>query len=599
MKALDKIEPRVCVNMLPGDVDAVHVISASGNYYLTADITGEPGKHGIRIDADDVSIDLNGFSMTGVPGSLDGLHALTGRLRVEVVGGVVRYVRDGVGFSSRIEGFDGDGVHIAGASTVSLAGLALESNGGDGAEVHSESLSGEDVMVVFSSCIARGNGGNGVSVTNGRDGGGAVFSCKIDCFSVLSCMNGGDGVQIVDAPHIRLEDVDSLENGDDGIDVTVTARAANEGFFDIVRGQSIGNIGHGVSARAGVTEAGTPAIDKCFWSQVTVCGNGLDGFHDENAVSARWEECSSAKNGGVGYYKIFQPGQPSYGNISMDRCSGTENGGGGAVLLVPMDADFSIDASACTFTGNVSNDGTPVHGLSIDTSGGVPDPAQVRGLAVNVEDTECGGNGGEGLRVKNHHQAMMATIGNVRARTNAGSGIDIGPGDGAVFFDIVVNFEDIFCSANSGNGASVSGGGTVTGSTFSGNGIVGLAISGFPGSGLHVNRTTADGNGGDGISIIGGTGGSVLDCIASNNVGTGIFVGSSGIPGELPATGMRIDQCFASFNSTGIAVEGENVLLRSGGSHNTLANMALGVDVFAGPSVASPAWVENKPYSWP
>jgi parallel beta-helix repeat protein len=59
-------------------VDAVHtpgggifnfIIANSGSYYLTTNLVGSSGKDGIEINANDVTLDLNGFSMTGSSGS--------------------------------------------------------------------------------------------------------------------------------------------------------------------------------------------------------------------------------------------------------------------------------------------------------------------------------------------------------------------------------------------------------------------------------------------------------------------------------------------------------------------------------------------------
>ena len=52
-------------------------INTSGSYILTRDIVA-PGGYmgdGIAIGADNVTLDMNGFSLIGVPGSLDGINA--------------------------------------------------------------------------------------------------------------------------------------------------------------------------------------------------------------------------------------------------------------------------------------------------------------------------------------------------------------------------------------------------------------------------------------------------------------------------------------------------------------------------------------------
>jgi len=74
-KTLTEIEPRTAVNNTntPGDAECVHRITQPGSYYLAGNITGITGKSGIIIDASNVTLDLMGFALLGVPGSLDGI----------------------------------------------------------------------------------------------------------------------------------------------------------------------------------------------------------------------------------------------------------------------------------------------------------------------------------------------------------------------------------------------------------------------------------------------------------------------------------------------------------------------------------------------
>src|SRR5688572_9252641 len=61
MKTLDQVEARTIVNATntPGDGTSTYIISAPGSYYLSGNITGAPGKHGISIVASNVTLDLN------------------------------------------------------------------------------------------------------------------------------------------------------------------------------------------------------------------------------------------------------------------------------------------------------------------------------------------------------------------------------------------------------------------------------------------------------------------------------------------------------------------------------------------------------------
>jgi len=61
MKTLDQLEPRIPLTQPAGSTSGL-TISAPGSYYLTGNITVTSG-HGISINADNVTLDLNGFTI--------------------------------------------------------------------------------------------------------------------------------------------------------------------------------------------------------------------------------------------------------------------------------------------------------------------------------------------------------------------------------------------------------------------------------------------------------------------------------------------------------------------------------------------------------
>src|ERR1017187_3770343 len=67
MKTLDQIEARTPIDAAhtPGDGGNQFIISAPGSYYLTGNVTGVSGKNCISINADNVTVDLNGFALVG------------------------------------------------------------------------------------------------------------------------------------------------------------------------------------------------------------------------------------------------------------------------------------------------------------------------------------------------------------------------------------------------------------------------------------------------------------------------------------------------------------------------------------------------------
>ncbi len=84
-------EARTPVQGLKGSPTAQFVIDAPGSYYLSGNITGEPGKCAIEVTADHVEIECDGFDFIGTQGTLSCIRA-SGRRCIGVYdGGFVRW----------------------------------------------------------------------------------------------------------------------------------------------------------------------------------------------------------------------------------------------------------------------------------------------------------------------------------------------------------------------------------------------------------------------------------------------------------------------------------------------------------------------------
>src|SRR5262245_49232138 len=64
MKSLEQVEPRTPISSLP------FTISSSGSYYVTRNLAGAIGLHGITVDSSGVTLDLGGFELTGGSGGV-------------------------------------------------------------------------------------------------------------------------------------------------------------------------------------------------------------------------------------------------------------------------------------------------------------------------------------------------------------------------------------------------------------------------------------------------------------------------------------------------------------------------------------------------
>ena len=134
MKSLDQIEPRVSISTLAGDATALFVITNPGAYYLTANISGASGKAAIAVDANDVSLDLNGFALIGVSGATRGVELRGNSLNFSLRNGSVRnWTTAGVGLAGspaptnavledlRISAIAGPAISLAGGSAITIA----------------------------------------------------------------------------------------------------------------------------------------------------------------------------------------------------------------------------------------------------------------------------------------------------------------------------------------------------------------------------------------------------------------------------------------------------------------------------------------------
>jgi parallel beta-helix repeat protein len=160
-KILPEVEPRIAINAnnTPGDATSVYRITHPGSYYLTANIVGPIGKNGITIASNDVVIDLNGFNMLGMAGSLTGI-AVSGSTNSIII-------RNGT-----VNGWGGDGINLC--DTVGynnrdhvVEGVIVHDNGGSGIRILMEGL--------ITNCVAAHNGENGIQT----DRACVIQSCSV------------------------------------------------------------------------------------------------------------------------------------------------------------------------------------------------------------------------------------------------------------------------------------------------------------------------------------------------------------------------------------------------------------------------------------
>jgi parallel beta-helix repeat protein len=232
MKPLDLVEARTAVTAetCPGDADSVCRITQPGSYYLVGNVDGVAGKHGIEIEASGVSLDLNGFTLAGVAGSLCGVYTSSTSEDVGVRNGrVTGWGEDGVSvvvvvgqrcgtIENVVSSHNGErGIH-AGTGAV-VRGCTAHDNGSVGISVYTSA--------VVESCSAFANGNNGISGSEGATitgcsaGGNAGLGIYVGTGGTITgCMarwNIGSGIWISHGGTIR--GCTAYQNQGDGINV--------------------------------------------------------------------------------------------------------------------------------------------------------------------------------------------------------------------------------------------------------------------------------------------------------------------------------------------------------------------------------------------
>lgn len=228
-KTMQEVEPRIAVSSVntPGSAFTQYIISQPGSYYLTGDIVGVSGKNGIEINSDNVTLDLNGFELRGVPGALHGIRMSLRRQRVSLRNGV-------------ISNWGGDGASLSIDSGI-VENVRFGNNSLWGLTLGSTSFGGR-----VSGCNFINNGGLSSSFGGGMSvGGGAVvencsvygssgYGIQVNSFSLISrcavwstsadpgVLQSGTGV-FASGSGVIVESTTSSLNSGKGIDITAGA----------------------------------------------------------------------------------------------------------------------------------------------------------------------------------------------------------------------------------------------------------------------------------------------------------------------------------------------------------------------------------------
>lgn len=356
-KTLNDVEPRIAINSVntPGGASAaVHLINQPGSYYLSGNITAAAGKSAILITANNVTIDLNGFTINGVTGTTQALIQITGdaanagdpRGNVAIKSGTVR-------------GGGGDGINAStnAASRVRLDNVIACNNAGDGFDLASwctfqdcTSISNGGIgfratdNVVGHGCTARANNqdewsiGNSGSLTNciADNASGSGYGFKIGsgntltgCTAIGSALDSG--VRAVAAGNTFNACVSNSNGGsgfssDNGSNTALGCTASGNG----AHGFSLG-VGSQVSGSSSCNNGqhGILAVSGSMVSSNSCFANGTDGIRVSGPGTIKDNNCSN--NSGAGILATGSSGARIEGNTLAANGTGISVSGGAFV----------------------------------------------------------------------------------------------------------------------------------------------------------------------------------------------------------------------------------------------------------------------------
>lgn len=213
-KTLQEVEPRLPINNTntPGDATSTFRINQPGHYYLAFNVGAVPGRSAITIAAKNVTLDLNGFTVGGLAGSVHGITFDDG--------GIVGSVDNATITNGNIRSFGGSGIHAPLVRQLRIDRVAADTNGAwgfntgvsaviTGSVATGNTLGGFQIASssIVEACFAASNQGPGYLVGKGSQ----LTACR-------SLTNTGNGYEIVDSAILTL--CTSRTDGRNGIECT-------------------------------------------------------------------------------------------------------------------------------------------------------------------------------------------------------------------------------------------------------------------------------------------------------------------------------------------------------------------------------------------
>lgn len=531
-KTLDEIEPRIPISSLPFS------ITAPGSYYLTGVLTGVANQNGITISANDVTVDLNGFTLVGLATSLDGIRVSGARTNIAIHNGVVR-------------NWGNDGIDCSSAHNSQLRDLRTSNNTFEGMQVGTGGLvvnctsqaNGEDGIDAGNGCTLIGcstsaNKLSGITVddacsvsdcsasANTQHGIAMLSSCRVvnnTCDGNGVAAGTGAGIQVSGTEN-RIEG-NNLTGNDIGLDVNASSNVV---VNNSVRGNTDN---YDFVANNQVTLLLSQIPESIDWPCSVILAGSLTGTANQNgiAITANDVTIDLAGHSLIGVTNsrdgILVSGNRT--NIAVRNGTVRSWGSDGVQASSAYNSQFeSVRASNNGANGLQGGNGGLVKDCQARANGA---DGIVSSIGCTIVDCASSENGSDGIVA-----STATTVSNCTAYNNDADGIAASSGS---------TVTACTCSANTGDGIQASFGSTITGCTLRGNSI-GINAA----SDCRIVSNCCDGNATAGIQAT-----------SSDNRIDGNVLTDNGIGIDCnPATGNFIVRNSASGNTTNYDIAAGN-----------------------------------------
>ena len=355
--AIEGTQTRIQQSDLSG---GTYTISSPGRYAVVENLTAPAGATTINITADDVYLDLNGFTIDGSGGGANVINAAAGTSNLYIGNGVIKNAPS-IAVNIR-----------ANTTNVILENIqALSSSAGVGFQIQDTNT------CVLTNCATANNALAGISLNTAENVIIKNFSSDSDT---------AVGISLVDSNNVEIEEVTIFASGTNGVSFSGTTSIVSLDNFEIFQpgsnGISIANNVNNISVKNGVIINPASNAINCAGDNtliqiehVTASDAGLNGYAFgsqcfnillDNCIAERclssgftatdlgnssWLNCSANQNT-INGFSLDSTGTVNTDfrgqNIVIDGCSAQGNDGSGFIL------GYSFPYSVCTLQSCVA-----------------------------------------------------------------------------------------------------------------------------------------------------------------------------------------------------------------------------------------------------